>query len=89
VLTNKFIQFQSDYLRAIAFYVTTAFLICDPLYLSVLFQFAGGGDMNGIRLILPELPVRIVSGIIAVINISIILKVLVPKYRKAYHELNN
>ena len=83
-LTNKFVRFQSDYMRAIAFYLTIVFLMTDPLYLSIVFQFVGGGDMNGIKLILPELPVRVISGIIAVINIIVILKIIAPKYRKAF-----
>ena len=84
--TNRFILFQSVLLRAVAYYFTLIFLLIDPLYLSVLSFFVGGGDMNGISLIMPEMVVRVVSGIIAAINIFIVLKVIVPKYRQAYQK---
>ena len=35
-----------------------AFLLLDPLYLSVLCSFFGGGDMNGIALLFPEWAAR-------------------------------
>ena len=38
---------QSKLLRAVLYYITIAFLLLDPLYLSVLYGFFGGGDMNG------------------------------------------
>jgi len=85
-LTQKFILIKSVYLRAITYYVTIAFLVIDPLYLSVLSLFVGGGDMNGIILIMPELAVRAVCGIIAAINAFIIIKSIVPKYRQAYQK---
>ena len=84
--TNRFILFQSVFLRAVAYYFTLAFLLIDPLYLSVLSFFVGGGDMNGITLIMPEMVVRVVSGIIAAINIFIILKIIVPKYKLAFQK---
>lgn len=44
---------KSKLLRAVLYYVTIAFLLLDPLYLSVLCGFFGGGDMNGIALLCP------------------------------------
>lgn len=85
-LAQKFLLLKSVYLRAITYYLTIAFLVIDPLYLSVLSLFVGGGDMNGIILIFPKLIVRIVSGIIAAINIFIIAKNVVPKYRQSYQK---
>lgn len=38
---------KSKLLRAVLYYVTIAFLLLDPLYLSALCGFFGGGDMNG------------------------------------------
>ena len=82
--TQKFLRLQSTFLRAVAYYLTLVFLLADPLYLSVLSFFVGGGDMNGIILILPEMVVRLNFGIIAVINILLVVKFVVPKYRQAY-----
>lgn len=85
-LTQKFLLMKSNYLRAITYYLTIAFLVADPLYLSILSLFVGGGDMNGIILIMPEFFVRTVSGMIAAINIFIIIKLIIPKYREAYQK---
>ena len=84
--TNRFILFQSVMLRAVVYYFTLTLLLVDPLYLSVLSFFVGGGDMNGISLIFPEMVVRVVSGLIVVINSLIVLKVIVPKYRQAFQK---
>ena len=50
--TKKICKAKSKLLRAVAYYITIAFLLLDPLYLSVLCGFFGGGDMNGIALLL-------------------------------------
>ena len=53
-LTAKICTCSSKVVRAIFYYTTIAFLVLDPLYLSILCGFFGGGDMNGIRLLCPE-----------------------------------
>ena len=84
-LTARFIvRSRSLPLRAAAYYTSLVLLMVDPLYLSVLYSFVGGGDMNGIALIFPETAVRIVFGVIAAVNVFIIFKYLLPLYRKAY-----
>lgn len=45
---------RSRLLRAVLYYITIALLLIDPLYLSILCGLFGGGDMNGIALLLPE-----------------------------------
>ena len=50
--------------------------------------FFGGGDMNGIRLLLPELAVRISFAIIAVIHLLVIWKCLLPIYSKSFKNDN-
>jgi hypothetical protein len=85
-LTQKLVSLKSDYARAITYFISIAFLVIDPLYLCVLSLFVGGGDMNGIVLIAPELLVRILAGIIATVNIFIVVKVIVPKYRQVYQK---
>ncbi len=84
-LTARFIvKSRSLLLRAAAHYTSLVLLVVDPLYLSVLYPFVGGGDMNGIALIFPETAVRIVFGVIAAVNLFILFKYLVPLYRRAY-----
>ena len=84
-LAARFIvRSRSLLLRAAAYYTALVLLMVDPLYLSVLYSFVGGGDMNGIALVFPELAVRIGFGVIAAVNLFIIFKYLLPLYRKAY-----
>ena len=45
---------KSKNFKACMYYITIAMLLLDPLYLSILCGFFGGGDMNGITLLLPE-----------------------------------
>lgn len=47
---------------------------------------AGGGDMNGIKLLFPEIAVKIVFAAIGIIHGVVIWKYLLPKYTKAFHE---
>ena len=65
-------------------YVTMSLLILDPLYLSVLCDFFGGGDMNGIRLILSETTARIGFAAVGIINGIVIRNYLLPQYTKAF-----
>ena len=55
---------KSKVFRASAYYVTIALLTLDPLYLSLLCGIFGGGDMNGIKLLVPEPAARITAGLI-------------------------
>ena len=45
-LAGKMCRIKSKLLRAVMYYITIAFLLLDPLYLSILCGFFGGGDMN-------------------------------------------
>lgn len=87
-LSSCVVRIKSNAIRAVLYYVTIALLLNDPIYLSILCGLFGGGDMNGIALLIPELPARIIFGVIGIINIIIIIKILVPNYKKAF-ELNN
>ena len=75
---------KSRFLRACGYYMTLALLVTDPLYLSVLYPYVGGGDMNGIRLLVPELYARGAFGILAAVNLMLVFQYIVPAYRKAY-----
>lgn len=70
--------------RASAYYMTLLFMLNDPFYLSVLYPYVGGGDMNGIALLIPELAARILFGGIFLVNIFLIFRWLIPAYQKAY-----
>ena len=88
LMSRKICTSQSSVFKAIMWYVTLALLMLDPLYLSVLCGFFGGGDMNGIRLLLPEIAVRISFAIIAVIHLLVIWKYLLPKYSESFKNDN-
>ena len=86
LFTNKIGKNSSKIFKACMYYITIAMLLIDPVYLSVLCGFFGGGDMNGISLLFPEIAVRIVYGIILAINIAVFIKIVLPKYQLAFSE---
>lgn len=84
LLCRKICAIKSKMFKTIMWYTSLAFLLLDPLYLSVLYSFFGGGDMNGIRLLFPENAVRIVFVAVGVIHGIVIWKYLLPEYTKAF-----
>ena len=86
LFTNKIGKNSSKIFKACMYYITIAMLLIDPVYLSVLCGFFGGGDMNGISLLFPEIAVRIVYGIILAINIAVFMKIVLPKYQLVFSE---
>ena len=84
LFTNKIVENSSKIFKACMYYITIAMLLIDPVYLSVLCGFFGGGDMNGISLLFPKLAIRIVYGIILVINVVVFVKIVLPKYQLAF-----
>lgn len=74
----------SKVLKACLYYCTAAFLLLDPLYLSVLCSFAGGGDMNGIALLLPEPAARLLFGALLGVNAVFFFKIVLPAYQKSF-----
>lgn len=85
LLCRKICAMESKVLKAVFWYVTIALLVLDPLYLSVLCGIFGGGDMNGIRLLMPEVVARILFAIIGVIHVVVIWKCLLPKYKESFN----
>ena len=83
-LINKIRTVSSKVLKACLYYITIAMLLIDPLYLSILCGFFGGGDMNGIKLLIPEVAARIIYGIILMTNALVFVKIVLPKYRVAF-----
>ena len=86
LLCKRICVVKSKVFKTVMWYVSLAILIIDPLYLSILCGFFGGGDMNGIKLLFPEIAVRIVFAIIGIIHGIVIWKYLLPKYTKAFQE---
>ena len=86
LLCKRICVVKSKVFKTVMWYVSLAILIIDPLYLSILCGFFGGGDMNGIKLLFPETTVRIVFAIIGIIHGIVIWKYLLPKYTKAFQE---
>ena len=66
------------------YYVTIAFLLLDPLYLSILCGLFGGGDMNGIALLLPEWAARIGFGALLIVNGLVFWKLVLPVYSRSF-----
>ena len=85
-LIGKIAKISSKVFKACAYYITIAMLLIDPLYLSVLCGFFGGGDMNGIKLLVPEIVARILYGVILIVNVFVFVKVVLPKYKLAFSD---
>ncbi len=77
-------KFRSKLLRAALYYITIALLLLDPLYLSLLCGFFGGGDMNGIRLLCPEIAARSLFGAVLIINALTFWKSVLPTYTRSF-----
>lgn len=86
ILADKIKDMSSKCLKACMYYITIAMLLIDPLYLSLLCGLFGGGDMNGISLLVPEMAARIGYGILMVMNIVVFFKVVLPKYKLGFKE---
>lgn len=83
-LAEKIGQIKSKTARAVLYYVTVAFLLLDPLYLSLLCGLFGGGDLNGIVLFVPELIARIAFGTVLAFNALLFWKRVLPTYRQSF-----
>ena len=82
----KICKSPSKVFKACMYYITLIMLLLDPLYLSVLCGLFGGGDMNGIALLLPEVAARILFGVLLVFHGLLFWKVVLPKYKMAFSE---
>lgn len=76
----------SKVFKACMYYITLIMLILDPLYLSVLCGFFGGGDMNGIALLIPEMAARILFGLQLLTGGLLLWKAVLPKYKVAFSD---
>lgn len=82
--TGKICKVNSKVFKACAYYITIGMLLIDPVYLSLLCGFFGGGDMNGISLLLPAAAVRIAYGLLLAVNALVFMKIVLPKYKSAF-----
>ena len=86
LLAGRFSISKSKLLRAVVYYITVALLLLDPLYLSLLCGLFGGGDMNGIALLVPELAARLGFGVLLILNALALLKRVLPVYSCSFSE---
>ncbi len=85
-LTGRIVKSGSRVFRACMYYITVAMLLIDPIYLSVLCGFFGGGDMNGISLLIPEIAARIIYGIILLINSAVFFRYVRQQYLHSFYK---
>ena len=83
---NSVCRSPSKLFKACSYYVTLALLLADPLYLSVLCGAVGGGDMNGISLLIPETFARLGFGALLIVNAFVFWKRVLPHYTAAFRE---
>ena len=81
---KRICRLPSRLIKACAYYVTLALLLIDPLYLGLLCGFVGGGDMNGISLLLPEPFARAGFAAVLAAHVFLIFRRLLPLYRAAF-----
>lgn len=85
LMTNRILKSNNKVIKATCYYMTLGMLVLDPLYLSVLCGFFGGGDMNGIILFgIPEAVCRLVFGAIGAINVYVFIKFVYPAYKQNF-----
>ena len=77
-------QARSMIFRACMYYITLAMLLIDPLYLSMLCGLFGGGDMNGISLLIPEWIAKLGFGALLAIHFLLFRKIVLPEYRSSF-----
>jgi MFS family permease len=83
-LAGRINRRKSKLFRAIMYYITIVLLLLDPLYLSILCGFFGGGDMNGISLLCPEWIARSFFAVLFIINGWIFWKRVLPVYKESF-----
>ena len=85
-LAKKISAAESKLFRAVLYYITIALLLIDPLYLSILCVLFGGGDMNGIALLVPEWTARVGFGALLLVNGLVFWKRVLPVYSRSFSD---
>lgn len=88
LLSKRICALKSKLGKAVCWYSSLILLLLDPLYLSVIYRFVGGGDMNGIRLLIPETAAAIIFGVVFVLHAIVVWKLLWPRYTAAFQTEN-
>lgn len=88
LLADRICKSHSKAFKACMYYITIAMLLLDPVYLSVLCGFFGGGDMNGIKLLLPEVYARIGFGALLIFHAVLFWKRVLPAYTQAFRNVD-
>lgn len=83
-LRKKICSAKSPVFRCVMYYTSIIMLLLDPVYLSVLCGFFGGGDMNGISLLIPETAARIIFGVLLAVNAFVFIKAFLPEYKASF-----
>jgi hypothetical protein len=81
-------RIKSGLLRSCGYYVTMAMLLLDPLYMSLLCSFFGGGDMNGVRLLMPEGAARALFGGLLIAGGAAFMRRILPVYTSSFRKEN-
>lgn len=84
LFVHQLCRISSSVLRACAWYTSLIMLLLDPLYLVVFYRWVGGGDMNGIALLVPAGVVSLIAGVVGVVNLLLVWKVLYPDYTVSF-----
>ena len=84
--TDRICEVKSKVFKACICHITSGLLLADPLYLSLLYLYFGGGDMNGIALLVPERIARTCFGVLLLVNALVFCKLVLTKYKKAFSE---
>ncbi|MGN0638035.1 MAG: hypothetical protein ACI4J0_06660 [Huintestinicola sp.] len=85
-LRKRICSAKSPVFRCVMYYTSITMLLLDPIYLSILCGFFGGGDMNGISLLIPEAAARIIFGVMLVVNAFVFIKAILPEYKASFAE---
>lgn len=86
LFAGKICSIKSSLIRTCAWYSSLTMLILDPLYIGIFYRWVGGGDMNGISLIVPEVVATVVAAVVGVVNIILIWRVLYPAYTRSFDD---
>ena len=79
-------RIKSGLLRSCGYYVTMVMLLLDPLYMSLLCGFFGGGDMNGVRLLMPEGAARALFGGLLIAGGAAFMRRILPVYTSSFRQ---
>ena len=83
-LANKIGTAESKLFRTVLYYITIALLLLDPMYLGLLCGLFGGGDMNGIALLVPEWAARVGFGVLLLVNGLVFWIRVLPVYSRSF-----